>query len=103
MKNSLPRKPRDVSSQQQATPSCGLWVLLTLHRFAPDLSAEGRVVVHDSDAHSTLRRSHGGRDAGWASSDHQNVEEWLRIPTHRFSLPCPVHKGSGNFGNAFFH
>jgi hypothetical protein len=70
---------------------------------SPDLSAERRVVIYYSDFYAALPRSHRGSHASGASADHEDIEPSPQIPTHPFSLPCPVRKESGNFGNAVFH
>jgi hypothetical protein len=88
---------------QQITPARGFLALLATQFSSPDLSAEARIIVHQSDAGATLRRSHRRRNAGWASTHHENTEMPLRIAIHQFLRPCPFHKQSGNSGNAAFH
>jgi hypothetical protein len=46
-------------------------------RTSPDLTAEAGVIVDDSDANATLRRSYRGRHARGPSTDHQHIEALL--------------------------
>jgi hypothetical protein len=79
-------------------------LLIIVRSGPPNLPAETKVVIDDSDTDAALGRTSGRGHARWPSSNDKNVEMMSRsahyLFTSRCLLPCLVRTGFGSSGNA---
>jgi hypothetical protein len=62
---------------------------LLLRGAAPNLPAQGCIVVHDPDTDAALGCADRGSDAGGSSADHENIEPSLQVFTQSVLTSIP--------------